>query len=139
MKKNLHFILNLALILFVSIFQDIYMREYDLVFKSLASVGFVLLGVINLIYAIKDKQNIKFAIVMTLGLFFAMLGDILLEINFIIGAIFFAIGHVIFFISYCFLEKFKWIDLIAGGIIAVAAVLVIALLPIFNFGGIISL
>lgn len=137
MKKNLHFILNLVLILFVSIFQDLYIKEDGLIFKSLASLGFVLLGVVNLIYAIKNKNlNLKFAIMMTIGLFFAMLGDILLEVNFIIGAIFFAIGHIIFFVSYCFIEKFKWVDLIVGGVVAVAAVLVITLVPIFDFGGI---
>ena len=136
MKKNLQLILNIALILFVSIFQDLYITEGDLLFKSLASAGFVMLGGVNLIFAIKNKLNLKFAIIMSVGLFFAMIGDILLEVEFIIGAIFFAIGHVLFFVSYCFLEKFKWVDLIAGAIIATASVLAITLLPIFDFGGI---
>ena len=134
MKKNLHFILNLVLILFVSIFQDLYIKEQTIVFKSIASVGFVLLGALNLSYAIKNKTlSLKFCISMTVALFFAMLGDILLEIDFIIGAIFFAIGHIIFFVAYCFVERFKWYDLVSGGIIALASVLVILFVPIFNF------
>jgi len=134
MKKHLQFLLNFALILFVSIFQDLYITEGQLVFKSLASAGFVLIGAVNLIFAIIKKQgNLKFSIIMTIGLIFAMLGDILLEIKFIVGAIFFAIGHILFFVSYCMLEKFKFIDLIAGAVIAITACLVITLLPIFKF------
>lgn len=136
MKKNLHLILNIILIVFVSIFQSLYIKQpNEIAFKAIASIGFVILGTLNLVYAIKNRNsNLKFCITMVVGLFFAMLGDILLEINFIIGAIFFAVGHVLFFVAYCFAEKFKWIDLIAGGVIAVASVLIITLLPIFNFG-----
>ena len=72
---------------------------------------------------------------MLIGLTFAMLGDILLEIYFIVGAGLFAIGHVFYFISYCQVIKFKWIDLIAGVIIFVPAILLITLVPIFDFGG----
>ena len=135
MKRHFKLILNIALILFVSIFQDLYIKEGSIAFKSLASIGFVLLGTLNLIFAIKNKSiKLKFSIIMVIGLFFAMLGDILLEIEFLVGAIFFAVGHVLFFISYCFVEKFKWIDLIAGAILAVSSTLVIILVPVFDFG-----
>lgn len=136
MKKNLFIILNIALILLVSVFQDLYIAEDLIAFKSIASAGFVLLGGLNLFNAIKNKTaNLRFCITMVVGLFFAMLGDILLEVEFIVGAIFFAIGHIIFFISYSFAEKFKWIDLIACVIIAIASVLIVVLLPIFDLPG----
>ena len=70
---------------------------------------------------------------MLVGLFFAMLGDILLEIEFIVGALLFAVGHVFFFVSYLMLTKFKWTDLIY-----IAVAIVVSLLIIFisrvNFG-----
>ncbi len=136
MKKHLLLILNIALVLFVSIFQDLYITENLLVYKSLASVGFVMLGGTNLVLAIKSKTaNLKFCITMVVGLFFAMLGDILLEVEFIVGAAFFAVGHIIFFISYCFAERFKWTDLIACAVIAIPSVLIVLLLPIFNLPG----
>ncbi len=137
MKKQIFFILNIILALAVLAGTICYMPPLSLGglwLKSITSAGFVLIGLINLIYAILSKKiNLKFAIIMFIGLVFAMLGDILLEIDFMIGAIFFAIGHIFFFISYCFIEKFKWTDLIAGGIIFTIAVLVLTLVPLFNF------
>lgn len=136
MKNKLYFILNMVFILFVSIFADLYQREQDIIFKTLASVGFVILGAINLVYAVKNKHNLKFPITMLVALFFAMLGDILLDIEFLVGAIFFAIGHIGFIISYFFLEKFHWLDAVIGGALAICSALLVALLPIFNFGSV---
>ena len=75
---------------------------------------------------------------MLVGLFFAMLGDIVLDIKgmFIFGALLFAVGHVFYFISYCQLISFKWKDLIYGACIFVPATLLITLAPFFDFGGI---
>lgn len=135
MKNKLYFILNMALMLFVSIFADLYQREGSIWFKTLASLGFVALGVVNLVYAIKNKHNLNFGITMVVGLFMAMLGDVLLEIEFLVGAIFFAIGHVVFIVAYFLHQKFHWLDVVIGGIIAVASALIVLLLPIFNFDG----
>ncbi len=105
--------------------------------KGLTSVMFVLLAVLNLIFAIRLKKcNIKFASFLLTGLVFAMLGDILLNIHFITGAVLFAMGHVFFFVSYLFLVKFNWWDLLCGAIIFVPSVLFIVLAPMFNFGGV---
>ncbi|MBP3620058.1 MAG: lysoplasmalogenase, partial [Clostridia bacterium] len=107
--------------------------------KGLTSAGFVALAIANLIYAIKFKcANLKFAIVMLVGFVFAMAGDIVLNIRnmFIVGALLFAVGHIFYFVAYCLLQKFKWVDLIPGAIILVPSVLVITLVPIFNFGGV---
>jgi len=73
---------------------------------------------------------------MIVGLFFAMLGDIVLELNFIIGAILFALGHIWYIIAYSCLLKFKPTDLIAGFSIFIPSILLITLAPIFNFDGI---
>ena len=113
-----------------------YINSGALWVKALTSAGFVALGLINLIYALKTKTNHKkFAVIMFVGLVFGMLGDILLEIEFITGAILFAVGHVMYFISYCFLQKFDYKDIIVWLLIFVPSMLFIILAPIFNFGG----
>lgn len=130
-------IINAILILLVLVGDVLYLTVGGLAIKSVTSAGFVLIGVVNLVYVILNKQlDLKFPIIMLIGLTFAMLGDIILEIEFIIGAALFAIGHLFFFVSYCFIQKFKWVDLAYGAAIFVPAVLFITLAPIFDFGGI---
>ena len=80
MKKSYN-IINLLLILAVCIGDIFYMiYNHSLLIKSLTSAGFVILGLINLIYAFRSSNhNKRFAIIMLIGLTFAMLGDIILE------------------------------------------------------------
>ena len=105
--------------------------------KSVASALFVFTGLVNLIYVLKHRTfNKKFAICLFIGLIFAFLGDVLLEIVFIVGAALFALGHVFFFISYCFLAKFNWKDLLLAALIFIPSLLIILFVPIFKFQGI---
>lgn len=137
MNKKFVIILNCILLALILAGDVLYIVFGDLWLKGLTSAFFVLLGVINLIYAIKNKSSKqKFSFILVIGLIFAMLGDIILNIHFISGAILFAVGHVFFFISYCFLQKFSWKDLLFGAIIFIPSVLVITLVPIFDFGGV---
>ena len=84
------------------------------VFKTLASVFFVSVGIVNLVFAFKfgfnDNKKKRFAILMIIGLVFAMAGDILLipASMFAVGAGLFAIGHIFFFVAYLHISKFKW-------------------------------
>ena len=134
--KKIFNILNLVLISLVLVGDVFYILKGTLLIKSLTSAGFLLLGVINLVYVIKNKEeNLKFCVMMVSGLLFAMLGDIILEIDFIIGALLFAVGHVLYFVAYCFVCKFNWKDLIYGACIFIPATGVILFAPIFNFGG----
>lgn len=136
--KKLSNILNIVLISLVCLGDIFYMfYNHTLLIKSLISAGFVILGIINLVFAFKyntDKK--KFAIIMLIGLTFAMLGDIILELQFIIGAGLFAIGHIFYFLAYCNLIPFRWKDLIYGAIIFVPVTLFIIFAPFFDFGGI---
>lgn len=135
--KKVYYILNISLFLITMALGICYIVLGGLAFKGTASACFVLMGIFNLIYAIKNKNGkIKFSIMMLVGLTFAMLGDILLNIEFIVGAVLFAIAHVCYFVAYCMLSKFKWTDLIAGAIIFLPSVLFITLAPIFDFGGV---
>lgn len=139
MKKylNLFNILNVVLILAVLVGDVFYLKTGELWVKSITSAGFVAIGAVNLIYAIKHKTtHLKFCITMLVGLTFAMLGDIFLNIYFIAGAALFAVGHVFYFIAYCFIQKFKWTDLIPAAALFVPAVLFMTLAPIFNYRGV---
>ena len=90
--KKYFYLSNLILFILVSIGNVFYIQNGLLWQKTLTSIGFVLIGLINLIYAIKTKTlNIKYCLTMVIGLILAMLGDILLEVNFIVGALFFAV------------------------------------------------
>ncbi len=142
MKKTAIFT-NLALVLLILlgdalyIYYGIYTPVNALWIKSVTSALFVVLGAVNLFFAAKFKVlNLKFGIFMLCGLVFAMLGDIVLNIHFIGGAILFAVGHVFFFVSYCFLAKVHWKDFCYGLAIFLPSVLLITLAPIFDFGGI---
>jgi len=136
MKKSIVITTNIILILLTLALGGIYNGIGGLAIKGSASFCFVLVGLANLFFAYKSKTlNKKFCIIMVIGLTFAMLGDILLNIEFIIGAALFAIGHVFYFIAYCNVLKFKPTDLIAGAVIFIPAALFILLAPFFNFEG----
>lgn len=109
----------------------------NLTLKSITSAMFVLMGIINFAFIFLNKgKDLRFPAIMLTGLVFAMLGDIILEVEFIVGAALFAIGHIFFFVAYCFQLKFKWIDLVYGAVIFTPSVLLITLAPFFDFGGV---
>ncbi len=132
MKRNI-FILNLVLLLAILVMDSFYIIFDGILLKSIASLLFVIVGLINLFYAYKLKANLKFPIILVVGLVFAMLGDIILEIHFITGALLFATGHIFFFVSYCAIVKFKVKDLIYGTIIFIPSMLLIVLAPFFEY------
>lgn len=108
--------------------------EYsELWIKGAASAGFVLVGIVCLAWSIKTKSGVKFPAVMVAGLAVCMVADIVLNIEFIPGAALFAVGHVLYIISYMLLQKFSWKDLILGVCVFVPSVLFITLAPIFKF------
>ena len=105
--------------------------------KSITSILFVICGIFNLTLCKKTgyTKNLKFSNLMLTGLFFAMLGDILLIDFFVIGALLFAIGHIFYFLAFCFVSKLKLKDLIYFCLIFIPALLLILLYPHFEFGG----
>ncbi len=134
--RNIILPLNIALIFAVVLGDICYITLGGLAIKAITSIFFVLLGLVNLTYVIITKrQALHFPIIMTIGLFFAMLGDILLNIEFIVGALLFAVGHIWYFVAYNFVQKFKPSDLIYGLAIFIPAIILILFVPIFDFGG----
>ena len=135
--KNIILPLNITLILAVILGDICYITLGGLAVKATTSLFFVLLGLVNLVYCIISKQSLKFPIIMTIGLTFAMLGDILLNIEFIVGALLFAVGHIWYFVAYNFIQKFKPSDLIYSLAIFIPDVLFISCMPFLDFGDLI--
>ncbi len=126
-------IFNIVMATLVIIADILFILEGGLITKTIASLLFVVIGFINLIYLLNIKKEKSLsAYLLFLGLCFACLGDILLEIQFIVGGILFGIGHIFYFISYCKIVQFKWKDLIFGLVIFSVGLCVILFLPIFN-------
>ena len=126
--------LNAIMLAFILIFDILYMFKGGLFFKSIASILFVATGFINILQCIKNKTDLKFPIWMMVALIFAMLGDILLVINFYTGTALFAIGHIFYFVSYCMLQKINCKDFIWGIGISIVAISIILFTPFLDFG-----
>lgn len=130
-------IFNVSMAILLAIADVIFILFGSLLTKTIASLIFVVIGFVNLIYLLKiKKEKYLSAYLLFIGLCFACLGDIFLEIQFIIGAVLFAVGHVFYFISYCQLSKFKWKDIFYSALIFVPSLCVIFFVPIFDFGGV---
>lgn len=102
--------------------------------KGITSAGFVLLGAINSIYAVRiNRAGLKYSLLLITGLFFSMLGDILINVNFIIGALIFAVGHIFYFAAFCAHKKFRRFDLIPTALLMLLATGILTLTPILEF------
>lgn len=127
---------NIIMFMLIAVGDVVYILTDALLAKAVTSALFVILGLINAIYSYSEiRTNRKFIYLLLTGLFSAFLGDVLLEIQFVVGAALFAVGHIFFFISYLTLQKFNWKDLIPGFVLFVPCLLLIVLAPIFDFGG----
>lgn len=132
--KKLFLTLNIILAAGVFTGNYFYLTEGGLLLKSLCSSGFALLGIINLIYTvIAKKKNVKFAVSMAVGLVLAMLGDIFLGFDFIVGASLFAGGHICYFIGQSFLQKVRVKDLAISAVIFLCAGSFILFCPLLTF------
>lgn len=140
LKNKPLFIINTIFLALIIVFDICLMAIGEpYIFKTIASVLFVLCGVVNVIFIAKSKleRNKFYKYLMLVGLVFACLGDIFL-INgdtFIVGAALFAVGHVFFFVAYSLLYKLNWRDLIISLAIFAVALVVILVPQIFDFRG----
>ena len=127
-------ILIFAVPMALTVFYDL---EGGLWLKGTTAAGFVALGLVNLVYALlsggKGKQ---FPIWMALGLATCMAGDIVLNIEFIIGALIFAVGHIFYFIAFSRLMQLRKADFIPIGAVFAVALLILNLVPNLDFGSV---
>ena len=137
MKKTqkLMLTLNVCVITLICILNYFYQSNgFNFTLKCLCSGLFAALGIANLVYARKTKEeNRKFYIFMALGLVFAFLGDYLIGYDFIVGAATFALGHVFFVIAYCFLHKMQKLDLIVSGALFACCLIFLRFCPLLSF------
>ncbi len=102
--------------------------------KCACSVSFALQGLCNARWALRSEGgNKRFYIYMTLGVAFAMLGDVGITKNFVIGAALFAVGHVFFVVAYSIRQRWHTADLALGGCIFVVSAALLLLLPVLAF------
>lgn len=133
MKKTF-LAINIALIIAVCIGNYFFITVGGGNIKAITSFGFVLIGIANLVYAVLQKsKTVLFGGTMTIGFVLAMLGDIVINSNFIIGAALFALGHIAFVGAYCIMQKPKKLDFIIGGIFFAATGSFVAFFPLLSF------
>ena len=127
--------LNILFIVALCVINFFYQRaDFNDTLKFIGSSCFAIQGLINLFYAYKTKQtDMKFYVIMAIGLIFAMAGDVAIEFVFVAGAGLFAVGHVWFVSAYCVLNDFKWKDAIYGAVLFVGAALFILLFKGLKF------
>lgn len=140
MKNKTIYTINsvlLGLLVIADILYIILGRAY--IFKTLASSVFVVIALFNLVISlVKTKENTLYKYLMFVGILFAFMGDILLIDYFILGAIFFGIGHVFYFVAFCFIKKVNWLDAIFFAVILGFALGVIFGYKHFNFNGMLA-
>ncbi|MBQ1274944.1 MAG: lysoplasmalogenase [Cellulosilyticum sp.] len=124
---------NAIMLALILIFDVCYMIKGGLFFKSIASMLFVGTGFINLKYCMNNKTNLRFPIWMMVALIWAMIGDILIVTNFILGAAAFAVGHIFYFVAYCMLDKINRRDFLCGISIMAIALSIILFIPFLDF------
>ena len=113
MKIKLLAIINVVIMIAVFIGNYFYQSlGFNYTLKIICSSGFALMGIINMVYAYKRVADKKVLLFMTLGLIFAFLGDVAINPNFILGVIFFALGHVFFVASYLAYRKLDKMDVV---------------------------
>lgn len=129
--RNLNYIL-FALTCVLAVYYDC---AGGLWLKGLTGSGFLAMGIVNLVYAIVFKsKDLRYAVWMALGLGVCLTGDIVLNIEFLPGVAIFAVGHILYIVAFCGLEKPKVSDLIPIGALFILALGIIKLVPVLDFG-----
>ena len=135
MKKSV-FLLNLLLIAAVQAADVWYLTNGGLWRKGVTSFGFVLIGILNVAYLLLSRRkSLRFPVLLTVGLAVAMIGDIVVNLRFIEGALIFAVGHIFHFIAYCCHRSLRKADVILSLGIFAASALILTCVPAFDFGG----
>lgn len=114
---------NSILLVSMLIFSVLFLETSDLpslFWKTLASTIFVTLAFINFDI---NKKNLKHSLWLLIGIFYSFVADVLLEIEFIIGAVFFAISHICFIISFSKIKKLNLKDLKISSIFAILTII----------------
>lgn len=121
---------NFIFLLVVLTIAVIYSVTDLFLFKTIASILFFLIAIINFIKA--KKNNFEFAVFMLIALGISMIADIVINDRFILGALTFALAHIFYFFSLNSLEKFRFRNLLYAVPFFIICVLLIFFLPNLN-------
>lgn len=126
MERKTRKCLNAALLACAAVCLVCYDIFGGLWLKGVTSGWFVLLGAVNLLGIRRQNARIRrFAWLMAAGLFCGMCADVLLGVAFFAGVGVFALGHILYLVSFCTLERFSGRDLwFIGPVAALSAYLV---------------
>ena len=127
MKGMKRIVLSLNVLLLVALLASTiaYMCLSGLRLKALTAGFFTLPGLINMLYALSHKEKRKgFPIAMGAGLAVCMLADVVLNIDFVIGAVIFMAGHALYVAAFCLRSRWVRQDTFATlGMLLVSALL----------------
>ena len=137
MKKSTNSILAVNLVFFIAIsVLNFFYQKNGFIFslKCACSIGFVLMGLTNVIYVYHlDGVDKGFCRLMLTGFVLAMLGDILIVFNFIVGAASFALGHIFFLLSYQRLKKYRKVDIGISALFFIGVGSFLLFCPLFDY------
>ena len=133
--KNIVLGLNIFMVVALCVINFFYQsNDFNYTLKCVGSACFVVQGAINFWFALKSNtEEKKFYLIMFVGLVFSMIGDVVINLNFVAGAAIFAIAHIWFVFAYCLLKKYNLQDGIIGGAIFIGSALFILLFKGLNF------
>lgn len=120
-------ILNIFLLILAMACLFYYDYEGGLALKGITSGWFAALGAVNLVFVHQAAcKGRSFAWLVVTALFLCMTADVLLGIDFMVGTLTFAVGHLFYFGAYCRLEPLRRRDLFpiaAVGVVSLLCVL----------------
>jgi len=127
---------NLALTLAVMAGDLCYLLFGGLWLKALTSFGFLAQGAGNhlLCRSGRSAENGRFSHRMVWGLLLCFGADVVINLDFMSGAVIFALGHVLYVLAYCVLAPMRNGDLKIGSVIFSFSALVLLGLPMLDFG-----
>jgi len=105
--------------------------------KAIASGLFVLCCLFNVCLARrrKSRRGGAYRYLLLAGQIFACAGDIVLNFDFAIGAVLFAIGHILFFSAFCTLEALSFKGIFGFAVTAAFSFCILLLYRGFDFKG----
>lgn len=135
MKKSTVFRFNILFITLNCVLNYFYqLHSYNFTLKCIASGVFVLLGVINFIYAAScNAKDKSFYTGMLAALVFCFLGDVFIHTSFVAGAALFAVGHIFLVYTYCLGHSITKQDLFISAVPFAATTVFLLFFPLLKF------
>lgn len=135
MKNKTVFLCNMLLIAANCVVNYFYQsNNYDFTLKCIGSALFVVIGVVNYIYATRTLgKKDKFYTGMLIALVFCFLGDVFIHTSFVAGAGLFAVGHICLVYIYCIVQKLTKQDVIISSIPFICTAVFLLFFPLLKF------